>query len=240
MPPRQSRPPSGAAGGGGDGGEAELSPTQQGGYGPTDSGDAGNAGEGGYGATDSGAAGGGGQVGSAGAPASGGAGSTEECSAGPIGPVFSLWQPGAPADATIGVLLSGARAKLTGNWRGQVDSAFRSLYWILISFNADGSYSAHCSEHSDYPGSSPGCCRAFYYGTDKDSSLKQWTLSTADDSGRTSGDLDIIYDYETAFGESGYQGEIVNLEFDATGNRARFDFLYGDIMAGTYNLERMP
>jgi hypothetical protein len=40
------------------------------------------------------------------------------------------------------------------------------------------------------------------------------------------------------FGGSGYQGKIVDLEFDATGNRARFAFVYGDRVGGSYDLER--
>jgi hypothetical protein len=46
--------------------------------------------------------------------------------------------------------------------------------------------------------------------------------------------------YPPGFGESGYQGRISNLEFDAAGLRARFTFVYGDIIVGTYDLERTP
>jgi hypothetical protein len=110
----------------------------------------------------------------------------------------------------------------------------------VLSFHSDGSYSARCLEHSDYDGSSPGCCRALYYGTDQDTPLKQWTLSTADAADSTSGDIDIIYAYPPDFGESSYQGEIRNLQFDAAGLRARFTFAYGNIIVGTYDLERTP
>jgi hypothetical protein len=167
-------------------------------------------------------------------------GMDSDCSTPSPSPPLAAWEPETSPDEPVGQLLADARTKLTGSWRGVVDSPFVPPYSIVMSFRADGSYSAHCSAHSDYDGSSPGCCRALYYGTDQDSSLKQWTLTTADASGKTSGDLDIVFGYSGEFGESSYQGKISELELDATGNRARFNFLYGDRMAGTYDLERTP
>ncbi len=109
-----------------------------------------------------------------------------------------------------------------------------------MSFGADGGYSAHCSAHSDYDSSSPGCCRALYYGTDQDSALKRWTLATADAAGSTSGLIDIIFGYSGMFWESADQGKISDLEFAADGRRARFTLDDGDIVVGTVDLERTP
>jgi hypothetical protein len=140
----------------------------------------------------------------------------------------------------VSQLLDEARSKLTGNWRGVVTTPFVPPYSIVMSFGADGGYSAHCSAHSDYDDSSPGCCRALYYGTDQDSALKHWTLATADAAGSTSGLIAIIFSYPGMFSESGYQGKISDLEFAADGRRARFTFDDGDIVVGTVDLERTP
>ncbi|MES1178511.1 MAG: hypothetical protein ABUL62_29585 [Myxococcales bacterium] len=157
-------------------------------------------------------------------------------------PPLAAWQPRPSNDAqSVEQTLTESRASFVGTWRGVAHTQFVPSYPVLFTFSADGGYGGHCTSHSDYEPTDFDCCRALYYGTDKDSSLKQWSLTTVNADHSVNGDLDIIYGYEgSGFGESGYQGRIANLAFDATGNRARFDFVYGTLAWGSFELERAP
>lgn len=151
---------------------------------------------------------------------------------------FATWQEAAPAEQSPAEVLAASTSSLVGSWRA-IAVLGKPRYALFVTFRFDGSYSAICRSNSDADGSG-GCCRAFDYGTDKDTDVKRWSLDDVSTAGEASGDLDIAYDYgDNRFAESGYQGRIVHLEFDATRNRARFDFHYGDFERGSYDLERI-
>jgi hypothetical protein len=116
---------------------------------------------------------------------------------------------------------------LAGDWRGAVTTPWTQPYSVLASFGADGSYSARCVENSDVDGG--GCCRAFYYGSDRNSALKRWSLTQASPDGSVSGSIDIAfcYDGEPCYAPA-WQGELRRLERDATGNRLAFEFWRND------------
>ncbi|MEI9941383.1 MAG: hypothetical protein WDO69_29540 [Pseudomonadota bacterium] len=152
---------------------------------------------------------------------------------------LSAWQPASLADLPVSAALAAARANLVGTWQGIAYSNFWQAYAVSLTFEANGHYFAHCLDVVN--ASSSECCVAFSYGTDRANALTQWTLSSIDGTGAASGDIDIIYAYEAdLFQESGYQGKIVGLEFDASGARAHFKFVYGEIDAATYDLQRAP
>jgi hypothetical protein len=70
-----------------------------------------------------------------------------------------------------------------------------------------------------------GCCRALYYGSDRDSALKQWRLSSVGEDGTFSGELDVAFCYDgQACSAPAWQGELKKLEYDASGDRLRFEF----------------
>jgi hypothetical protein len=144
----------------------------------------------------------------------------------------SSWEVGPVRDlATMGSLM-------LGRWTGHAKT---NLGWapipaVAMSFTADGPYAGRYSAMclSAY-------CRAFYYGTDADSPLKQYRLNDVGDAGRALGEIDIVDEYGDQFGDVGWQGELHNIEIDATGNRLRFHFWrsdgYGPIR---YDLWRCP
>ena len=172
----------------------------------------------------------------------GSATSEPQCGPGATPAPLSAWQPRTAPNQDVYSQLAEATQSLVGHWRGIANTQFVSPYEVEFTFSADGGYSGHCTSlPSDYTNGTPDCCRALYYGTDKDSRLKQWLLVSANANGTVNGDINIIYDYADAgFGESGYQGKVYLLEFDATGDRARFTFLYGELKWGTFDLQRIP
>jgi hypothetical protein len=206
--------------------------------GPNDPGNGSNAGgTDSYGSNTDGASGA--RYAGSGSAGTGGTTSEPYCPAGAPVPVRA-WQPRPSViGESVADSLAESRALLAGTWRGIAHTQFVPPYSVLFTFNADGGYSARCTEHSDALDDGLDCCRALYYGTDGDSSLKQWALTSAGPNRTVNGDLDIIYSYgDAGFGESGYQGRVVGLDFDATGDRARFSFEYGDIDWGSFDLER--
>jgi hypothetical protein len=164
--------------------------------------------------------------------------SSGDCSSPPAAPL-APWQAVGPNDESAAQAIATANASLTGNWQGIATNDWVPPFAIYLSFDSAGGYSSRCQQNSE--ASTAGCCVAFYYGTDRDSSLKRWALSSVDLAGKVSGNIDIIYYYGPGDSAvSGYQGKISGLEFDATGNRAHFQFVYGDRAAGTYELQRLP
>jgi hypothetical protein len=158
----------------------------------------------------------------------------------PVSDTLSPWVPREPdLDAPVSVVLAKARAVLAGSWHGDVTTPWRSPAAVVATFDGNGGYSAHCTQNTDYDGGE-GCCRAFYYGSDRDSELKQWSLDSVTEGGMVSGKLDVAF---CSGDESCYlpawQGLIEALEFDASENRVRFEFWrddgYGPVL---FDLER--
>jgi len=131
------------------------------------------------------------------------------------------WQPD-QTPRTLDAALAHLKSGFPGHWQGVVTTPWVPPYDVTLTFGADGSYSGACRWSSNM------CCVAFYYGTDDDTSLKQYALDTVTAAGVVGGPIDIIYDYQAAgYAESGYQGDLRRVELDATGNRLRFEFWYG-------------
>lgn len=128
---------------------------------------------------------------------------------------------------------------MAGAWHGHVTTPWVPVYEVTMSFTADGHYGARCAWSSN------ACCVAMYYGTDDDTPLKRYAFDSVTTIGKVSGSIDIIFggDYggqQVPYYESGYQGTLKNVELDATGNRLRFDFIYGDGYGPLkYDLERV-
>lgn len=111
---------------------------------------------------------------------------------------------------------------MAGDWRGFSSTPWVPPYAVTMSFNADGHYGGKCVWSSNE------CCEALYYGTDDDTPLKRYSLDSVTTTGEVNGRIDIIYGSPTVpYYESGYQGTLQNAQLDATGNRLRFDFIYG-------------
>jgi hypothetical protein len=167
-----------------------------------------------------------------------GADGSGDCGSPPLTPL-APWQTAGPNDDAAAQAIATAKASLVGNWQGIATNEWVPPFAIYLSFDGAGGYSSRCQQNSE--ASTAGCCVALYYGTDRDSSLKRWTLSSVDLAGKVSGNIDIVYYYGSdGSAVSGYQGSISGLEFDATGSRAHFQFVYGDRAAGTYELQRLP
>jgi hypothetical protein len=153
---------------------------------------------------------------------------------------LSPWQP-RQVDLQQGVeeVLQTARALLVGSWHGVVTTPWTApySYSVQASFDVWGGYSAHCVQNSDYDG--VGCCRAFYYGSDRDTPIKQWRLSGVSQNGAVSGSIDIAFEYDSGFDYPAWQGQLRGLVHDASGNRVRFEFWrddgYGPV---AFDLER--
>jgi hypothetical protein len=127
---------------------------------------------------------------------------------------------------------------MEGHWRGQVTTPWTTPYQVELTFDADGRYSARCSEPEIAQ-----CCRAFYYGTDDDTPLKRWHLDGATLEGQAFGQIDIAFDYPTdtglEYGLPAWQGELSKIERNAAGDGLRFEFAtssgYGPVR---YDLRR--
>jgi hypothetical protein len=162
----------------------------------------------------------------AGGPSHGGRGSEQnpDCSSEPVGSL-SDWQPREPdQDASVAQRLADVRSTLAGSWHGVATTPWVPPYAVVMTFTAEGDYSARCTNNSDYAGAD-GCCRALYYGSDRDSTLKHWRLSSITEDGTFSGELDVAFCYDDqACSAPAWQGELKKLEYDASGDRLRFEF----------------
>jgi hypothetical protein len=128
----------------------------------------------------------------------------------------------APPAQTPDEKFAAAVSGIVGSWHGVVTTPWVDPYEVTAEFGADGHYSAKCIANSD------DCCVAFYYGTDKDTPIKTYTIEDATLSGNVTGTIAIAFDYGTFFDTPGWQGELSHVEIDADGNRARFDFETSD------------
>lgn len=152
-----------------------------------------------------------------------------ECDDHPV-PDLPPWQPtnAGPPDSP-GELLVATQQAMAGDWHGVVTTPWVPPYEVLATFDADGSYSAHCVYNTDYDAGIDGCCRAFYYGTDRDNNGKKWELLDVSTSGAISGEIGIIFYYgDNSYQSPGWQGLLQHVEVDATGDRLRFEFRTSD------------
>ena len=242
-------------GGGGQGGRAGDSGGGMIGYGGAVGygGVVGYAGGRGYGGVvgQGGAAGvpacGNGGTGDIGGSAAGGAGGAAACmpwmpmtcSFPPLAISLAPWEAD-EQQRSLDEALERAIAAIPGDWHGTATSPWEPPYEVSLSFTTAGGYSAHCAWSSNM------CCVAFYYGTDDDTPLKRYQLDQISIEGHLSGSIDIVFSYPDGLGgvrydRSGYDGAMKEVELDATRNRLRFQFWYGDHYGPIlYDLERTP
>lgn len=142
----------------------------------------------------------------------------------------------ASTSATLDTVLAQAMSGIVGNWHGVVQTPWVPDYEVTLTFRADGTYSGQCLWSSNV------CCRAFYYGTDDDSSLKRYTLDTINTEKAVSGTIDIIFGGRgVPYYESGYQGYLRSVRLNADASRLQFDFWYSDTYGPLkFDLERVP
>jgi hypothetical protein len=119
-------------------------------------------------------------------------------------------------------LLAGVQAAMPGSWQGIATTPWTTPCRVEISFTADGHYSGRCAElPSD-------CCQVFYYGSDDDTPIKRYRVGDATLSGDVFGEIDIAFAYDDEYGLPAWQGELSNLQRDASGNGLRFRFARSD------------
>ncbi len=116
-----------------------------------------------------------------------------------------------------------------GEWQGCVTTPWTNPFEVTVTFNEDGSYSAKRLDTDD-----PEQVRsAFYYGSDDDSTLKQYEIETFQDNGKARGNITIYFDPTST-----NEGDLRDIEL--TGNTLRFEFWhrysYGPLV---YNLVRV-
>jgi hypothetical protein len=122
--------------------------------------------------------------------------------------------PAADAFALVGEI----QRSMVGTWRGVVQTPWTTPYRVAVTFTADGHYSARCTE---LPAS---CCVAFYYGPDDDTEIKQYRVDTVSLDGSVSGEIDIAFAYDEGYDFPAWQGELSQIERDASGDGLRFEF----------------
>jgi len=131
-------------------------------------------------------------------------------------------------------LLRAVLAAMPGDWHGIATTPWTNPYEVDVRFDEGGGYSARCSNL-------PGCCLAFYYGTDDDTPLKQWRVDDATLTGNVFGEIDIAFDYFPEYGLPAWQGELSHIQRDASGDGLRFEFArsdgYGPVR---FDLRRVP
>lgn len=140
-----------------------------------------------------------------------------------------------PEELGVQTQLALARRALVGNWHGVVSTRWVPQYQVSASFRDDGTYSARCDINSDVTG---GCCHAFYYGSDRDSELKRWSVSSVNADGSVDGDLNVAFCYGDCYLPA-WQGKVRRLHRAQTDQRIRFEFWtddgYGPV---AFDLER--
>ena len=199
---------------------------QRGGAGGTtgtggDAGGSGDAGGGGYGAW-GGDAGGGGIAGDG--------GGIDECVWPPVTIELEPWIDGRLDD--LDEELDRVTNGMFGSWYGVVTTPWTPPYEVTARFGEDGSYSAQCDANE--------CCVAFYFGTDDDTNIKVYELTTIGPEG-VFGLIDIAFEYGPGvYDLPGWQGELHRVNLDATGNRLRFDFIETTHGPVSFDLARTP
>jgi len=128
------------------------------------------------------------------------------------------WLPHPGFGADIQALFDHTKDGIVGVWHGLASTPWIAPYEVDLEFRVDGSYSGRCTRGSDV------CCVAFYYGTDRDSPRKRYRVQDATLSGNVIGQIDIDFGFALA----GWQGELSQIELDASGNGLSFDFARDD------------
>ena len=135
----------------------------------------------------------------------------------PTGWSPEAWEPYAAGDTAE--KLRAVQTALPGHWHGEAKTSWTTPYLIDLTFREDGTYSAVCS---NIPAE---CCTAFSYGTDDDTPLKRYhPLDAKLLAGDVVGKIDIVFEYGDGYGLPGWQGELSQIERDASGNGLRFRF----------------
>jgi hypothetical protein len=84
--------------------------------------------------------------------------------------------------------LGGLADGIVGTWQGCVTTPWVPVYWVTMTFRADGTYSASASEILDEERTV-----AMYYGIDDDSPLKTYSLDDLQANGKGRGTIDIDF-----------------------------------------------
>jgi hypothetical protein len=135
--------------------------------------------------------------------------------------------PRTAEDLGVTEQLAQAREAVIGSWHGIVKTPWTEPYQIVASFDWEGGYTARCEQNSDVD--TDGCCRAFYYGSDRNSPFKHWSLTSVNADHSIDGEIDIMFcDADGRCSAPAWQGELRKLEYDETGNRIRFQFWRSD------------
>jgi hypothetical protein len=108
------------------------------------------------------------------------------------------------------------RVGILDAWHGCVSTPWTPMYEVFITFNADGTYSAHTGEELD------GVRMiALYYGTDDDSPLKKYAITDLQDSGLGIGEIDIFI-----FGKNTVRDSLRNVRL--MGDKLEFEMFHQD------------
>jgi hypothetical protein len=112
--------------------------------------------------------------------------------------------------ATIDELTTG----VVGSWHGCVTTPWVPMYWVDLTFRADGTYSSTVGEVLDsFP------VPAMYYGTDADDPAKRWRIDDLQASGLGVGIIDI------AFGSGSVNRDSISA-IRLMGNRLEFEMMH--------------
>jgi hypothetical protein len=105
------------------------------------------------------------------------------------------------------------RKEMIGQWIGTETTRFTSPYKVMITFGADGHYSAHCLTGSMCPDP------VFYYGSDDDDPSKTYELVDLRANGTGSGTIQIFF-----FPGDVTQGSLEAVTISPDGNHLQFEF----------------
>jgi hypothetical protein len=132
---------------------------------------------------------------------------------------------------SVGQILSGTSAAMSGSWIGSVTSPWGNWY-VTLTFEADGHYLEMGYDRSQpLPSANPP---GFYYGTNNDTDPsciqeRQWRLDAIVGSDLTvSGQIDVPFWYYPGCRLPGWQGVLTGIAFDATSDRMEFSFSRSD------------
>ena len=155
-------------------------------------------------------------------------GDDADCSS-PVTKELAPFVARASEDLGVSDQLAQASQAILGSWHGFVKTPWTEPYQIVASFNWEGGYSARCEQNSDFGTANAGCCRAFYYGSDRNSPFKSWRLTSVNADHTVEGNIDIMFcDGEDNCRPPAWQGKLRMLDYDQTGQRIRFQFWRDD------------
>jgi hypothetical protein len=115
---------------------------------------------------------------------------------------------------------------MVGTWVGCATTPWTSPYWVTVSFQSDGTYSARADENRDALVSS-----AFYYGSDADSPLKVYEVDDLQADLEGVGQIDVVFDVGTVT-----RDELRNIRL--MGDQLAFEYFHFDHGPITYELWR--